>query len=278
LNLPSQPGHQQMVRTMSRLHTQTLLSWEQEKRMLSWYGLQDGMSVLEVGSGPGFFTELLLTFLPTSTITCIDPNQAFLEEAKRRLLPQAHQKVQFVVGPIETTALPENSFDFAIARFVFQHLPSPVMAAQAIQRFLKPGGKLVIIDSDDALFGIIDPSIPELPDILEKYRQVQAMRGGNRLIGRQLWRILSQADFLPRALDTIAFHSDDLGIDAFREHLDPERFVPLVKAGLLSEEAFALAHTSAERFFASPERFVMMLWFMACGQKPEAYSKDVSTS
>lgn len=269
MSLPSQPGYQQMMRTMSRLRAQTLLSWEQEKRMLSWYGLQDGMSVLEVGSGPGFFTELLLTFLPTSIITCVDPNQAFLEEAKRRLLSQARQQVHFFAGSIETATLPENSFDFAIARFVFQHLPSPVAAAQAIRRFLKPGGKLVIIDSDDALFGIIDPSIPELPDILEKYRQAQAMRGGNRLIGRQLWRILGHADFLPRALDTITFHSDDLGIEAFREHLDPERFVPLIKAGLLSEEAFAQARASAERFFASPERFVMMLWLIACGQKPE---------
>lgn len=269
MSLPSQPEHQQTIRTMSRLRAQTLLSWEQEQRMLSWYGLQDGMSVLEVGSGPGFFTELLLTFLPASTITCVDPNQAFLEEAKQRLLPQARQRVHFVTGSIETVTLPEDNFDFAIARFVFQHLPSPVTAAQAIRRFLKPGGKLVIIDSDDALFGIIDPSIPELPDVLEKYRQAQAMRGGNRLMGRRLWRILRQANFLSRALNTITFHSDDLGIEAFREHLDPERFVPLVKAGLLSEEAFSQARASAERFFASPERFVMMLWFMACGQKPE---------
>ena len=70
-SLPENNQTQQVTRTLSRLHAQTLLSWEQEKRLLSWYGLQDGVTVLEVGSGPGFFTEQLLTVLPTSTITCM---------------------------------------------------------------------------------------------------------------------------------------------------------------------------------------------------------------
>jgi ubiquinone/menaquinone biosynthesis C-methylase UbiE len=255
--------------TLNRLRTQVLLSWEQEKRLLSWYGLHDGMSVLEVGSGPGFFTKQLLTVLPTSSITCIDTDPVFLAHAKQILPADVLSRVRFVEESILTTSLPEQTFDVAIARFVFQHLASPVTAAQAIWRVLKPNGKLIIIDADDALFGIVHPPVPELPLILEAHEKVQAQRGGNRRIGRHLWHILDQASFLPQALDTIAFHSDELGIEAFREYLNfEERLVPLVEAGLLSEEVLALARVSTERFFASPQRFVLMLWLAAYGQKP----------
>ncbi len=223
--------------------------------------------VLEVGSGPGFFTEQLLAWLHSSPITCIDIDPMFLEHARHLLLSQAH-RVRFVEASILASDLPERTFDVVIARFVFQHLPEPVAAAQAIWHLLKPGGKLIIIDSDDALYGIVHPPVPELTLILEKYGELQARRGGDRLIGRKLGRLLAQAGFLPRALDAIAFHSDELGIEAFREYLNPERFAPLVKAGLLSEEQFAQARASAERFFASPERFIMMLWLMAYGERP----------
>jgi hypothetical protein len=45
---------------IQRLKAQVLLSWEKEARTLKWFGLADGMNVLEAGSGPGFFTEKLL--------------------------------------------------------------------------------------------------------------------------------------------------------------------------------------------------------------------------
>jgi ubiquinone/menaquinone biosynthesis C-methylase UbiE len=41
--------------------------------------------------------------------------------------------------------LRDETFDFAYARLVFQHLPDPLGAMREIRRVLKPGGKLVII-------------------------------------------------------------------------------------------------------------------------------------
>ena len=268
-NMASKPD----ARTISRLDTQTRLSWEKEKHQFSWWGVQDGMAVLEVGCGPGFFSRQLLAWLPTSPLTCVDINQAFLEYARDLLSREAH-RVRFVQASILAAHLPEQTFDVVFARFVFQHLSDPLAAAQAIWRLLKPGGKLIIIDSDDALFGMIHPAVPELPTLLELYGQAQTMRGGNRQMGRQLWRLLAQAGFLPRAFEAIAFHSDELGMEVFREHLDPERFVPLVKAKLLSEATFVQARASFERFLASRERFVMMLWLVAYGEKPSVNSEQ----
>lgn len=41
---------------LERLKVQALMGWKKEFRNLSWYGLQNGMKVLQLGSGPGFVT------------------------------------------------------------------------------------------------------------------------------------------------------------------------------------------------------------------------------
>src|SRR5262249_136952 len=52
--------------------------------------------------------------------------------------------LRILQGNILAMELPENTFDFAIARFLYQHLPDPVAAAHETQRLLRPGGKFVV--------------------------------------------------------------------------------------------------------------------------------------
>ncbi len=259
---------QQLNRNIRRLRAQTLLSWEKERRMLDWWGLRNGMSILEVGSGPGFITERLFAGWPASPITAVEIDSTFISWANEHVYrDKIYDQLHIVNTPIMETGLPENSFDFAFARFVFQHLPQPLEAAREIWRLLKPGGKLVILDSDDAIFGMLQPPLPALRSILERFGQIQAQRGGDRHIGWQLWRVLQAAGFQKLELETIAFHSDDLGMEAFQQLLDPDRLLALVTANLVTEQEFVAAHASCEQFISAPDSFVLMLWLMICGEK-----------
>jgi len=56
-------SHRDTNAEIERLAAQARLGWGKEAHTLSWFGLKNGMSLIELGSGPGFITESLLTLL-----------------------------------------------------------------------------------------------------------------------------------------------------------------------------------------------------------------------
>lgn len=261
-------SHRDASAEIQRLAAQARSGWEKEARILSWFGLDDGMSILELGSGPGFITEQLLALLPTSPVTCLEVDRTMLDQAEQYLGDKANQRVKFVEGSVVDTGLETNQFDFAYARLLFQHLSDPIAAAKEIWRVLKPGGKLVIYDIDDQLFGLFQPPIPEFASVLEAFGQSQANRGGNRHIGRNLWQILKAAGFRNADLEVIASHSADTGVEPFLAHIDPDRMRPLVTQGLLSEQDLERFRTALTTFSDSPDAYTIWLSLMICAEKP----------
>lgn len=122
------------------------------------------------------------------------------------------------------TGLPDHSYDFAIARLLFLHLHNPVEAAREIYRVLRPGGKLVIIDIDDGIFGAVSPNMELLPSVIKKLAEHQAAKGGNRYIGRRLPRLLAQAGYVDLDMDTVIQHSDLHGMEGFKRQFDINLF------------------------------------------------------
>lgn len=261
-------SHRDAAAEIQRLAAQAHSGWQKEARALAWFGLRDGMSVLELGSGPGFVTEQLLALLPNSPITCVEVDLTLLDQAKQYLHGKAGQRVQFVEASVMDTQLEENQYDFAYARLLFQHLKEPIGAAKEIWRVLKPGGKLAIYDIDDEIFGLFQPPIPEFASVIEAFGQAQAQRGGNRHIGSELWRIFKAAGFGNLDLEALASHSADIGVESFLQHVDPDRMLSLVERGLLSKQDLEAFRVALARFSALPDAYTLWLSLMMCGEKP----------
>jgi len=189
-------SHRDISAEIDRLSIQATKNWVKESRILSIFGLEDGMSVIELGSGPGFITEQLCELVPTSEITCIESDAELLTQAEdylNRKIPS--NNIKFVEGSVTDTNIPDKQFDFAYARLLFQHLSDPNQVTREIFRILKPGGKLIVLDIDDGLFGVFHPPIEALARIIEAFGQAQESRGGNRRIGRAIWKILESQGF-----------------------------------------------------------------------------------
>ncbi|WP_304681326.1 class I SAM-dependent methyltransferase [uncultured Clostridium sp.] len=196
---------------VNRLETQAKLGWEKEFRTLKWLGLKNGMRILDVGSGTGVYTELLLENLPNSSITALEVDKRLFDISKERLNKYEGKRLDFKFGSIKDSGLKENSYDFVVCRFVFQHIENPIEAAKEIYRLLKPGGIVAIIDSDRGMHGVSDP------DMLFKsgkgvITQIEKRASWNREIGRKLIKILKYTGFERLDFEAVTIHSDLVGI------------------------------------------------------------------
>src|SRR5207244_6229377 len=141
------------------------------------------------------------------------------------------QRLQIVQTSILYTDLPEETFDFALARFVLQHLSAPDLAAAEILRLLKPGARIAVLDIDDDLGGLLVPSLPAFTQLAHRVRRLQASSAGDREIGRKLWRVLAEVGYVQLGLEMVVFHSDELGLDPFLPQYDPERYRAFIVPG-----------------------------------------------
>ncbi len=255
---------------IERLRSQALWGWDKESRNLSSFGLRDGMSILEVGSGPGFVTAQLLALYPHSHITCLEIDPDLCLPADKYLQSEGLAgRYTIVQGDLMNMDLPDDTFSFAYARFVFQHLLDTSGATEELRRVLKPGGKLVIHDIDIGLGEIMEPLNPEAEAIETKMHEARSQRGGNPRIGRQLWRLFAATGYANMDLEVVPVHTDRLGFKAiFPDEWDPGAFKPALDLGAITEADVETLHKAHIATQASPEKYSLFVSLMVCGQKP----------
>jgi ubiquinone/menaquinone biosynthesis C-methylase UbiE len=243
--------------------------WDKESRTLGWFGLRDGMSILEVGSGPGFVTEQLLALCPNSHITCVEIDPDLNTPAEQYLQGKGLEgRYTIVQGDVRKMDLPGDTFDFALARLVFQHLRDPEGALKEIARVLRPGGRLAIYDIDIGLGEIVEPLNPEAEAIETKLHESRGQRGGNPRIGRHLWRLLEATGYTNMDLEAIVIHTDKTGIEAiFPNEWDPGGFKPALELGVITEADVETMHRAHLAFHASPEKYALFVSLMVYGEK-----------
>ncbi|UJF34757.1 class I SAM-dependent methyltransferase [Paenibacillus hexagrammi] len=169
---------------LDRLKAQVGLFWDKELKHYKEFGLIDGMSVVEIGSGPGFLSEKILEHFGSVHITMMEIDPLLVDYSKRYLAQKHDTRYDISQGSITETGLPENTFDFAIIRLVLEHLPDPIDAVREIFRILKPGGKAVFVDNDFEMHIITYPQILQLRELYDAYCKSRYSEGGNPRIGR----------------------------------------------------------------------------------------------
>jgi SAM-dependent methyltransferase len=129
-------------RERDRLRSLERLFDAASQRHLAARGLAAGWRCLEVGCGAGSIALWLADQVgPTGSVLATDLDPRFLD---------GHGRANLTVRPhnIVRDPLEPASFDLIHARAVFEHLPEREQALGRLVRALKPGGWLVIEDTD----------------------------------------------------------------------------------------------------------------------------------
>lgn len=100
------------------------------------------VKVVEVGAGTGFFSEILLQLNPSMKLSCLEPDNRFIELLQRKF----KQQVETIKGSIEDVRPPSDLFDVAISHIVIHNLRNPVKALKGMKRMVRSGGFVVAIE------------------------------------------------------------------------------------------------------------------------------------
>jgi ubiquinone/menaquinone biosynthesis C-methylase UbiE len=151
-----------------------------------------GASVLEVGCGVGAQTVPLARNSPGASFTSVDVSQPSLDAASARVRAASIENVTFQRADIFDLPFAEASFDHAFVCFVLEHLLRPGDALSILCSRLKPGGTLTLIEGDHGST-FFHPDDADARRAINSLVTLQARAGGNALIGREVFPLLTRA-------------------------------------------------------------------------------------
>jgi demethylmenaquinone methyltransferase/2-methoxy-6-polyprenyl-1,4-benzoquinol methylase/phosphoethanolamine N-methyltransferase len=137
--------------------------------------LKQGESVLDVGCGTGTMTLLAKQYVGEAGKSCgIEPSLEMVAFARQKAKRQ-NILVDIHPGVIERINYPPQSFDAILCLIVMHHMPdeTKIQGIKEIARVLKPGGRLVVVDSNlhllpsfekEGFVQVKTGKVPSIPD------------------------------------------------------------------------------------------------------------------
>jgi len=120
---------------------------ERRRRITAALALQAGEAILDVGSGPGNQVfELSSVVGPSGRVQGLDPAESAIAIASRRC--SGLSNVHFELGDAAQLPFEDETFDAVMSSQVFEYLEDVGGALQEMYRVLRPGGRVLIHDTD----------------------------------------------------------------------------------------------------------------------------------
>lgn len=148
--------------------------------------------LLEVGSGVGAQTRILLERFPELQITCVDASAVQLAQAKINLEP-FEDRVRFVQQDGCALQL-EEQFDAAFVCWTLEHVPSPIQLLARLKEHLQPGARVYVTEVFNSSLHV-SPGYAHLRHYVEVMSDFQRRIGGNPDVGIELGNLLTEAGY-----------------------------------------------------------------------------------
>ncbi|MFJ4914684.1 class I SAM-dependent methyltransferase [Streptomyces sp. NPDC088726] len=156
--------------------------------------LRPGMTVLDVGCGPGTITADIAALVAPGRVTAVDTTREILDQAAGVAAERGLENLEFTTADVHALDFPDDTFDVVHAHQVLQHVGDPVQALREMRRVCRPGGVVAARDSDYAAMTWF-PEVPAMDAWQDLYGRVARANGGEPDAGRRVLSWARQAGF-----------------------------------------------------------------------------------
>jgi len=112
--------------------------------------LEEGATIVDLGSGPGLLAIELHKLWPQARIIGVDPSSEMLRMARKNADEAGMPDFEARLGTAEEIPLPSNSADLVVSQYSFHEWKDPQKGLREVFRILKPGGSLILNDYNRA--------------------------------------------------------------------------------------------------------------------------------
>lgn len=162
-------------------------AWQMPDRVIAALALRPGQRVADIGAGTGYFSIRLARSAAAPKVFAVDVEEAMVQHIQQRALDAGLRNLI----PIRTTADRANLFepvDVALVVNTYHHISNRVGYFSDLKAFLRPGGRLAIID--------FRKDSPEGPPVEFRFSAEQI----SNELAQAGYTLQTSHDFLPRQL------------------------------------------------------------------------------
>ena len=239
-------------------------------QVLEALDVRPGDRVIDVGCGVGHMTlELAKMLHGMGHITGIDSSQTMIQEAKKRLQNLRNPPVDYQCEDAHRLSFAEGSFDAGLMMSTLIHVKIPRQVLSELFRVIKPGGRVVAMESDWQLMAFATGN-RTADKMLGSIMRRSVRHGG---IAHQLPILMKKVGFadISIAAGTLISRDYQSANETWRIHDSVEQSRQSKALSKMQTKLILRALSGAERdglFFATSVGFVV------AGRKPLTHSNQ----
>jgi ubiquinone/menaquinone biosynthesis C-methylase UbiE len=197
--------HGYLEQEQQRLREQALVI---ERPIYDYIDFSEVNELLEIGSGVGAQTEILLRRFPHLQITGVEYESRQIKKALENMAKLGYDsiKVSFVQQDAKKLQL-DKQYDAVFICWVLEHISDPVQVLISMKPFLKNNAKVSITEVFNTTFYTY-PVKEEVMDYWRIYNEYQTKIGGDPQVGVRLGDLLEEAGYKNIDLRSGGFHLD----------------------------------------------------------------------
>lgn len=157
----------------------------------------DARTVLDIGTGNGYYLERIAALFPEKSYTGIDTSPELVGIANREI---CQKNITFEESHLFDHT---GTYDFVLMRLLLQHLEDIPAALDRVSQLTRPGGTALIIDANDAV-RFFYPKLPQFTAFFAAYAEQELCAGRDRCVADRIEKALSES--------TTWIHGDTLSL------------------------------------------------------------------